>query len=178
MTKPSPTKCGHCEKPHLPLSRLPTRPSGSKIPRPIPKRSAHNDSSSSGTSSERSPEPRSPKKQGCGPRPLGMPPSPSASVCQCRPNFITERDWIEAGSSSSRKPSPVRRLAPGRKPAKIPRLQRKTTAVSGIPRRRAPEDEGAFGPSQAFANMSISDTESGEEGSPADADMEFGAAPP
>ncbi|KAH7936033.1 hypothetical protein HPB52_016778 [Rhipicephalus sanguineus] len=143
-----PSQDGDGKKTRPPRSKPSAGATGSRIPVWISKRDLHDASSSSGTSSEQSPDKR--------------------------PSFILERDWLEAGSSSGVvKRSPVKRLAPGTRPAKVARMRERTPAVtavvSGIPRRRRSSDDLSR-QSKALAQLSISDIDSEDESARADAD--------
>ncbi|XP_049275401.1 uncharacterized protein LOC125759935 [Rhipicephalus sanguineus] len=165
-----PSQDGDGKKTRPPRSKPSAGATGSRIPVWISKRDLHDASSSSGTSSEQSPDKRSPRRQGCVPwlsRSGGL-------ASPHRPSFILERDWLEAGSSSGVvKRSPVKRLAPGTRPAKVARMRERTPAVtavvSGIPRRRRSSDDLSR-QSKALAQLSISDIDSEDESARADAD--------
>lgn len=174
MTKPSSSQGGDGEKTRSPRQKPSARAAESRIPVWMLTRGLHDTSSSSGTSSEQSPDKGSPRRQGCVTWLL----SPGICTSPCRPGCISERDWLEAGSSSGAvKQSPVKRLAPGSRPSKMARMQRKTpvvtATVSGIPRRRRSSDDLSR-QAKFLSELNISDVESEDDSATAHAhdDME------
>ncbi|XP_049511229.1 uncharacterized protein LOC125939820 [Dermacentor silvarum] len=86
------------------------------------------------------------------------------------PSWIPLRDLREAGSSSGAQPklSPVKRCCPGARPAKMARMQRKTTAVTATDaamphRRRSYENNFVNGQSLELARLSLAEERDEDE---------------
>ncbi|XP_070381568.1 uncharacterized protein [Dermacentor albipictus] len=92
----------------------------------------------------------------------GVAPPSSRSADTQRPCWISERDWQEAGPSGVRQ-SPVKKLGPGSRAAKMARMQSRvkalTATVSGISPLRRHREEGVSRQSPTPANLSPGDIE-------------------